>query len=530
MTMALTDLAVRAQSAEKELAARELARRHPHDYATYLDPFPGYRYPHARLLFDAFAKAESGELWADQPGHGPRILLISIPPGHYKTSILNKCIAWFIGRRNETGRHHQIGMVSYGADLATTNSRIVRDELTDPKYQNIFPHTRINPDARSVGRWGLAGESYPTVVAVGTGGPLTGQRADLLAIDDPVKDAAEANSASNREEKWQWFVTVALTRLRNRAESFCVIPHTRWHEDDLTGRILRKNEENPGSFRVKLIRIPALAETHDERVQASHMGVPLDLTDPLNRRPGEPLCDDIISADALNAQRLTGPAEFEALYQGRPRRVGGYLIGRQHFKSLPSMHSIPKEDSVQWVWGTDWAFTEKELAPNKRSDPDYTVAALVGLWQRKGEHQQFARIIIADIRRVQATLHEAKQMLVKAVRETPGAAIAAFNDNIDRIALQDLMADPALYQHRIKLMKRPRGDKVTRAQPWLDRTEGGFVYLVDGAWNGSLFDEVEAFPRGVHDDQVDAISVAVHFFGFGNKQIQVVAKPQGWFS
>lgn len=516
-----------AQAARSEQLRREMARRHPLYYANYIDAgFPGYGYRHAKLLFRELAKAESGELWAGMKGDGPRILLISLPPGHYKTSILNKFIAWFIGKRKAQGRHHQVGMVSYGADLATTNSRIVRDEIFDPIYRNIFPDVQISPDARSVNRWGLVGESYPTVVAVGTGGPLTGQRTDLLAVDDPVKDAAEANSAANREEKWQWFVTVGLTRLRNREESFVVIPHTRWHEDDLTGRILKQQKENPGSFRVRLIRIPALAETHAERVAASHMGLPLDLADPLRREPGEALCPSIIEASALEAQRQIGPAEFEALYQGRPRRVGGYLVGRQHFKML----STKPRENVRWVWATDWAFTEKELAPAKRSDPDYTVAALVGLWQPDGVERNHARLVIAEIRRIQATLHDAKRMAKDAAMTTPGVGITAFDDNIDRLALQDLMADPELYRHRIKLQKRIRGDKVTKAQPWLDRTEGGLVYVVEGAWNAAFFDEVEAFPRSVHDDQVDAVTVGFHFFGLGQRTIQVVNKPTGWFS
>lgn len=511
--------------AERELARRELARRNPQRFAEYVDPdYAGpYRYDHVRFLFDVYMRAFSGALWANMPGEGVRVLCVSMPPGHLKTSCTNKFSAWCLGRWFAAGEQHEIALISYGSTLAEANSRYLLELVDSQRYRNVFPDVRLSQKSRSVSQWSLAGAYGTSCVATGVGGGLTGFRARGLFIDDPVKDAAEANSQSRRDSVWDWWLTVGSTRLVDN--SIVIVPHTRWHEDDLTGRIIKNSTENGGSYRVVVVRLPALAETQGERVAAHRMGYPLVMQDALGREPGAALCEEIESEGSLLARRKVAPSAFEALYQGRPRRVGGNLIGRDKFVELAA---LPTEQ-IDWCWATDWAITEKQASPARRNDPDYSVVALVGLWRPEGRER--VRLVIGFVARVQANLHDAKRFVLKESAWRADVPLVAFRQaGIDRMAMRDIMAMPDAMNRRVKMIDRPRGDKLTLAQPWIDRAEGGFVYVVKGAWNEAFYSEVEAFPKGVHDDQVDAVSVGFYALGgVGKKVYRAVAKPGGFY-
>lgn len=495
--------------AQRELARRarvELAKRHPVHYAAYADPDQAgnYRTDHLVLIGDYLQRAESGELWADTPGGGLRILVIEAPPRHWKTSIVNKSAAWFVGKRKNEKRPHQIIMTSYAATLAERNSRNVMETVINPLALELFP-LALSRKSQAVNEWSLAGEPFPTCVAAGVGGGLTGQGADCLVIDDPVKDFADANSPSSRENKWQWWLTVARTRVN--PDGYAVICLTRWHDDDIVGRMLKQVRDGESQDRIIVLRLPALAETEKERLSAGTMGLPVDTADPLGRAPGEALWPDRYSRDELLATQAIGPAAFEALYQGRPRREGGYLIGRHHFRTLEEAPA----DNIKWVWAIDWAFTEKEVAPRQRSDPDFTCLGLIGLWTPEKDRRK-ARIVIGDVYKWQLALHEVKRHIRRVVkmRRVP---IVSLNDNIDKVAIQDMMMDPELFGHSIKLLPRLKGDKVTKAQPWLDRAQGGLVYVVNGNWNSFFYETVEGFPRAAHDDEIDMVTTGVAYHG-----------------
>lgn len=512
--------------AQRELARRarvELAKRHPVHYAAYVDPEQGanYRTRHLMLIGDYLQAAESGELWADMPGGGLRILVIEAPPRHWKTSIVNKSTAWFVGKRKSESRSHQLIMTSYAATLAERNSRNVMETVINPLALDLYP-LALSRKSQAVNEWSLAGEPFPTCVAAGVGGGLTGQGADCMVVDDPVKDFADANSPSSRENKWQWWLTVARTRVN--PDGYVVITLTRWHDDDIVGRMLKQVRDGESQDRIVVLRLPALAETEKERQSAGTMGLPVDEADPLGREPGEALWPGRYSQEELEATRAIGPAAFEALYQGRPRKEGGYLIGRHHFRLL---EEAPAED-IKWVWAIDWAYTEKEVAPKRRSDPDFTCLGLVGLWTPEKDRRR-ARIVIGEAHKWQLPLHEVKRHIVNVARTRSGVPIVSLNDNIDKVALQDLMMDPALYGHSIKLLPRLKGDKVAKAQPWLDRAQGGYVYVVNGNWNAWFFETVEGFPRAAHDDEIDMVTTGVAYHGLLRASRQVSsAKVQGF--
>lgn len=508
------------QLAQQELARRarlELARRNPAHFAAYIDPDVAsqYRAAHLQLIGHYLARAEDGSLWDDVPGTGRKILIITTPPRHWKSSIVSqKAAAWFVAKRASASQPHQVIFTSYAAGLATRNSRAALEAIRDnSRVRSIFPDVQASRRSQSVEEWALEGETIPTGVAAGVGGGLTGHGADMLIIDDPIKDAAQAGSVTYRQTLWEWWADVARTRVN--PGGFVVIVMTRWHADDLVGRLYEQAKKEPGLERLVTLRLPALAESDAEREAVGKMGLPIDPADPLGRVPGAALWPEMVPAEEHEATRSLFPATHDALNQGRPIPKGGYLVGRDRFIMLdakPGSH-------VRWCWGTDWAITEQEAAPKRRSDPDYTVSFLVGLWTPEGNRGDL-RLVLADMRREQANIFQAKALVKAAMISTPGVAMRSGQANMDKQYLTSLRADADLIAYSIRNLDRNQmpGDKVTRANRWLELVQASRVYVVRGNWNEAFFSEMEQFPKGAHDDQVDAISVAVAYFGIAAPQ------------
>lgn len=520
--------------ARQELARRELARRRFRYFPAYVDPqqAENYQARHLQLIAEYLEKAESGELWEGMAGEGKRILLIEAPPRHWKTSILNKFGAWFVGKRKRERRPHQLMMISYGAALAETNSRSILELVLEPRYRNIF-ELELNRNMQSASLWGLAGEPTPTCVAGGVGGPLTGQGADCMIIDDPVKGPDDAYSQASRESKWLWMTQVAMTRVN--PGGFIVMALTRWHEEDVAGKLLKQFVEGVGQHRMVTLRLPAVAETDEERQSAGELGLPVDEADPLGREPGEALWPEQYNALQLGAIREADETGFESLYQGRPGKEGGYLLGRQQFKRL---ETPPEKGSLRWVIATDWAMTEAEQTPRSGSPPDWTAMGLIGLWQPDEEDPMNLNVIIAAVERVQERVADARRAVKAFARDVQQRIdsrppIVAAQDNIDTVALDDMRGDPGMMEWPIYNIRRRmhKGDKVVRSEPWRSRALNGRVYVVEDAWwgkpwNSAFFSEVEGFPRAAKDDQIDMVSVGYAFLAKNREGVQRI--PNIW--
>ena len=506
---------------------KQLSKDHPRWFAYYTDPEFAleYKLPHSQYIFDKFYQSITGDLFQNSKGKGLNIVVLSLPPGHYKTSILNKCVAWYVAHNYSNKKPHQVGMVSYNATVAESNSRTVIDLFAEQRFIELFPDVKLSKKSASVSQWRLAGVKYgDTCRAVGTGGALTGHRTHLLVIDDPVKDAVEAYSPADREKKWNWWKTVARTRCyEGRSVVFVVL--TRWHHDDLAGKIIAHAHQFGDN--VVVLRVPALAETDKQRSAVAKMGLPIDPTDPLDRQPGEALAPHLMSANYLRAYQKGAPIEFASMYQGKPRPESGFLANRSLFQRLP----VAPSTNIRWVWGTDWAITAKETAKKGKNDPDYTVVGRIGLWTPDGDLNN-ARIVIADVKRGQLNMRQAKQM-VKHHILTYHAPVYAGQAHIDSIAINDLQASADLITYYFKVLSRSEmpGDKVSRSKIWLeDRLYGGLVYVVDGDWNEPFFDEVEQFPHGDHDDQIDMVSVGVHALGLGLVSQKAISSHVNFYS
>jgi hypothetical protein len=298
------------------------------------EPQPWIAAPHLGLLSDWIVDAVYGRK--------PRII-VNMPPRHGKSELISKWTpVWFL----ETFPTKQVINCGYGTSFAEEWGRKVRGLVTQFKEQLSFA---LSQDSRAAGRWNTTqgGGMYAT----GTGGGITGRGADLLIIDDPIKDAKEANSLTYRNELWRWYTDTARSRVMPGAAIILLM--TRWHEDDLVGRLLKAAAAGDGEH-WDVLNLPALAFDVDD---------PNYTPDPLGRRPGEPLWAEItrylgmggISAmEYLNGlMRGMSDEAWYAQYQGVP---GSTVRNGNVYKSFGARNVRPVafDPRRPLVWSMDF--------------------------------------------------------------------------------------------------------------------------------------------------------------------------------
>ncbi|MGW7283953.1 terminase large subunit domain-containing protein [Streptomyces sp. NPDC054847] len=247
--------------------------------------------PHLDLIDGVFQRIAAGERMQ---------VMLTMPPRHGKSQRASRWGPLWYLRRNPTAR---VMLASYGADLADDHGRWVRDQLRE---HGDTIGVRLDPASHAANRFDLETPRGSSVrggmVTAGVGGSLTGKGFSLGVIDDPFKGSDDANSPAQRERVWNWYRSVFYTRRAPGAS--IVLINTRWHEDDLSGRILATEPEN-----WTLIDLPALALSAD---------------DPLGRAPGEALWPEQYDADELTrTHKAVGERVWWALYQQQPRPLEG---------------------------------------------------------------------------------------------------------------------------------------------------------------------------------------------------------------
>lgn len=281
LTMAATLATNSPQLSEAELA--QMAWRFtPHTYAEAMSGGTWQPYPWLRYM---------GNIIADAVARGRGRVLINCPPRHGKSELLSHWVpVWYLD--NLPAKH--VILTSYESGVAMNWGRLVRNEFE----RNPGCRTRLREDSTSASRWHSA--TGGGMVTAGAGGPITGLGGDLLIVDDPHKSWAEAHSPLFQDRVWEWFNTTFYTRCEPGATIIVVMQ--RWAEDDLTGRLLSRHEDD-----WQHIRLPAIAEADD----------------PLGRAVGEPLCPERFSLpELLDIRKAVGHAVWEALYQQKPGGEG----------------------------------------------------------------------------------------------------------------------------------------------------------------------------------------------------------------
>jgi len=375
------------------------------------------------------------------------------------------------------GRHpdHEIIACSYNVSLAMTFSRKVKDTINDPVYQTVFD-ARLNPDHQSAEEWGVQG-SPGGYVAAGVGGGITGKGCFCLLIDDPIKNAEDADSADIREKLWDWYGSTAYTRLAPGGGVLLI--QTSWHDDDLAGRLQMAMKADPDADQFEIVKYPAVAE-HDEW---------LDLT-----------TDQIVPKDdleegfevKLNRIKKTIPPRFwSALYQQNPVPDDGAYFTKDQFKRTPTPNV--KRCNVYIAW--DFAISEKK-------QNDYTVGTV-------GLQDDDDMLHVAEVLRFKSgdIFFIVESILNLSSRWYSPHLILGFEDGQIFRAIESLlkrrMRERRVYPV-IEVLK-PLTDKMARARVLQGRMQQGMVSFSDkGEWFDTVRAEMLRFPAGVHDDCVDS--------------------------
>ena len=392
-------------------------------------------------------------------------MMLFMPPRHGKSELVTiRYAAWRLLR--DAGL--RIVIASYNQKLANKFSRRIRSLYMNTPYIEIDEMHEPDLVLNAADEWET--RSGGGVKAVGVGAGITGFGADLIIIDDPVKNRAEAESKNQRDNVWEWFTDDLTTRLE--PDGSVILIQTRWHEDDLAGRLLKNQKEKR---KWKVISLPAITGE-----------------DPVKRKPGKALCPKRYPLKKLLEKREEmGSYSFAALYQQTPMPAGGGLFKREWFSRI--VPAAPP--GLRWFRGYD-------LAVSTKTSADYTASFRVALDKRSGD------LYIADGFRARLEFPEQRKFIVGRIRDERDTEHGIEEALHGQAFVQELWREERLGRSAFRGV-RVTVDKYTRALTWANRAEAGKVVLVRGPWIDAFLDEITHFPNSAHDDQVDAVSLAV---------------------
>jgi predicted phage terminase large subunit-like protein len=412
--------------------------------------------------------------------------MVNMPPGSAKSTYGSHLFpAWMLGRQPNLN----ILGASHTTDLAEKFSR---------KVQNYVRGNAETLDyglkTESVESWETTnGGSYKSS-GVGTG--IAGFRAACGIIDDPVKNREAADSLVQRDKAWDWYKSDFIPRLVPGASQVVIM--TRWHEDDLGGRLL---ETEPEEWHV--VTLPAIAGEND----------------PLGRAPGEMLWSDDeygygakLRDDLAFYERVGGMRDWSALYQQQPAPLEGSLF---KIAKIDTLEVAPAGSNIVRAW---------DLAATKETgtrDPDWTVGV-------KLLRASDSRFIVLDVTRLRGGPDEVEAAIVNTAKQDGhGVRISLPQDPGQAGKQQVLYLTRKLSGFRVDSSPET-GDKATRASPVSSQVNVGNLCVVRGQWNRAFLDELAAFPSGTKDDQVDALSRAFSVVGLNSGPIIISDKNRAW--
>ena len=399
------------------------------------------------------------ELEALATGSTDRLMLL-LPPGSAKSTYASLLFPpWWLARHPRSS----ILAASHTESLAHHFGRGVRALIEQQASRLGYRLDRTRWAAHNFAT--TKGADY---FATGVGGPITGRRADLILIDDPVKSQAEADSPAARDRLWSWFRSDLITRLKPGGRILLIM--TRWHPDDIGGRILESGDH------WRTLRLPALAEADD----------------PLGREPGDALWPEWESLAELDRKRtVIGERAFASLFQQDPRLRSGRLF-------LPAQIPIvddPVTTTAVRAW--DLAATAETAGRN----PDFTVGLKLA---RTGTGQ----FVVLDVIRLRGGPHEVEEAILQtAAADGAHVTIGLPQDPGQAGRTQVRYFTNLLAGYRI-IATPETGAKETRAMPAASQANAGNLALRRAPWNRPLLEELQDFPHGAKDDQADALSRA----------------------
>jgi predicted phage terminase large subunit-like protein len=478
----LTALDEATDFAEAELIKvwRTLAETDYGHFYEFMNRDEGYELSkHQRLIADLLMRAEAGELMRG---------MVSMPPGHCKsTHCSHHFPAWYFGR-NPRRRFLQAG---HSQDFVENEMGAkVRDIINSEDYGHIFPDIHIRTDMKAKAYWGLSNRKGK-YVGKGVGQGISGFRGDFGSVDDPYKTRQDAESQTTRDKVFKWYTDDFQSRLLPWAPLFIV--STRWHSDDVCGRIeeeeLKKKREAEEAlikelsaaeqietFNWEIINLPALAEDDDV----------------LGRQTGEALWPELYDESYL--LKLKGTMEsssFNSLYQGTPIDVEGTMVSKEWFGRYDRLPD--RKDVRKVILSVDAANTAKERS-------DYSV---ILVWFQDTNRRHY----LADVIRKKVELPQLTTLIENTYKQwnADGILVEAKGNGLSYI--QNMRAPDAKAPGPIIPIEVQNQTKEFRFDKVTTMIQAGEVYLPSRAmWLPDYEKELIAFPHGKHDDQVDATS------------------------
>lgn len=419
---------------------------------------------HHRIIANALERVERGEL---------KRLMIFVPPRHGKSQLATiNYPSWYLGRNPDK----EVITASYSGELAQDFGSKTRALVDDPYYQMIFD-TRLKADEKSRAKW--LTNKKGSYTSVGVGGAITGRGADLLIIDDPLKNREEADSQTIRDKVWDWYTSTAYTRLEKGAAIIVIL--TRWHMDDLAGRLLEA--EKDGGDKWEVIKFPAIAIKNEE-----------------HRKIGEALWEEKYDVSELNKiKKVVGTMDWSALYQQEP-----ILSETQEFK--PHFFVKRAESEVDALQTRN--FLTIDTAISQKTSADYTGLCLNYVDRENNWNLKTLKLRLnpRDLIDLMFRLHEENGF------EKIGIEKTIYLD-VFKYLLEDECKKRNKFLPTVELEHKQTA-KETRIRGLIPRYEAHAIYHIDCK---DLEEEALSFPKGTHDDVIDATAY----------QLQIAEPPMG---
>lgn len=438
---------------------RQLARNDLTAFAEYMNPDEPPA-PHHIWMCEKLMEMECRNILR---------MLISMPPGHAKSTYSSRIYpAWYMGR-NVKHKYIQAGHTTSFCE--SEFGKKTKALIDTERFRDIFPDVTLAVDSKAAGNWSLAGTGGQYLTR-GVGQGISGFRAHMAGVDDPFASREDAESQTIRDKVFDWFSADFTTRLLPNSPMFVVA--TRWHSDDLCGRIEEMNRQKKG-IPWEVINLPAICEDPE--------------TDPMGRAEGEPLWKDFYTYDHLmNLKATLPPRDWNSLYMGKPvDEAGGIIIGEwlKTYSMMPGANSTKRT-----VVSVDSA-----IKANQRAD--FTA---IGVWRE--DYDGFHHLCY---------VHRARVEFPEMVKLIANIAIEW---KADVILIEDKGSGTQYVQ--TQAMKAPcpvvplspnNNSKEFRLDGVAPMFQAGLVLLPERAeWLPDYQSELLGFPNAKYDDQVDFTS------------------------
>ena len=449
---------------------------------------------HHRILADMLMDIERGKEYGpdgeDVEGTGKDRICVNMPPRHGKSQLISIYFpAWFLGRNPDK----KVLMVSHTTDLAVDFGRKVRNLISTPEYQAIFPTVQLASDSKSAGRWNTsAGGEY---FACGVGSALAGRGAHLLLVDDPHNEQDIISGNLDVFDKaYEWFTFGARTRLMPHGR--IAIVQTRWHLDDLTGRVVRDMAQNELADKYEVVEFPAILEVESE------------VPDPKNRlltihkTIEKPLWPEFFDLDALYRTKASMPVfQWNAQYQQKPTAEEAAMVKREWWKEWP--HEDPPN--------CEYIIMTLDAAAEKNNRADFTALTTWGVFFHE-EENCYGIILLNSIKR-RLEFPELKELAMDQYNEWEPDAFIVEKKSSGTPLYQEMRRSGLMVQEYTP--HRGSGDKTARLNSVADIVRSGLVWVPQTRWAEELVEEVAGFPFMSNDDLVDTTIMALMRFRQG---------------